>query len=231
LGDEAWPTQFGHSVLSLSYTPAWLELQHEPIALESIILHHLDASMTLLPKLLNSNHLTCIVLHIQTMLSVEPLAKWLERITQTRKHTKSMEYSPSTKVSARYTLRRVLVFCSADPYAAAELAAFTKEQATTLVEEISKNTGKKKHRAAESTRKSMMKKATTKKATTTMPLTLTRIKTARTTLMKTPTRTAAHQVGFHAQAEAIMPKSTQVLVSTQASIANIHNTGQVFTSE
>jgi hypothetical protein len=47
-------------------------------------------------------------------------------------------------------LRHILVSCSADPYAAAELAALIKEQTTTLVEEMSKKTNKKKHRAVES---------------------------------------------------------------------------------
>ena len=39
---------------------------------------------------------------------------------------------------------------SADPYAAAELAAMIKEQAAAIVEDMSKNTNKKMHRAAES---------------------------------------------------------------------------------
>ena len=64
--------------LMLSYTPIWLELSQEPLALESIVLRHLDATMPTFPNLLNSKHLTCIVLHIQSTFGAEPLNKWLE---------------------------------------------------------------------------------------------------------------------------------------------------------
>lgn len=64
--------------LSLSYTPTWVELPHDPLALESIILRHLDDGRRLLPTLLNSNHLTCIVLHIQTILVAGSLNEWLD---------------------------------------------------------------------------------------------------------------------------------------------------------
>jgi hypothetical protein len=54
-------------------------------------------------------------------------------------------------MSAQYAPRRVLVAHTADPCAAAELVASIKEQATALVEEMSKQTDEKKHPAAEST--------------------------------------------------------------------------------
>jgi len=63
--------------LSLSYIPTWLSLPHAPLALESIILRHLDDSTTLLPSLLNSKHLTCIALHLQTVSSTVSLHQWL----------------------------------------------------------------------------------------------------------------------------------------------------------
>ena len=65
--------------LSLSYTPTWLKPTHAPLALESIMLRHLDDGTTLLPNLLNSEHLTCIVLHIQTISSsgAVSLNQWL----------------------------------------------------------------------------------------------------------------------------------------------------------
>ena len=64
--------------LSLSYTPTWLKLPHEPLALESIILRHLDNGTTLLPNILNSKHLTCIMLHIQTISGAVSLNEWFE---------------------------------------------------------------------------------------------------------------------------------------------------------
>ncbi|SRR5258706_11058736 len=64
--------------LSLSYNPTWLKLPHEPQALESIILRHLDDGTTLLPNLLNSRHLTCIILHIQAISGAVSLNQWLE---------------------------------------------------------------------------------------------------------------------------------------------------------
>jgi hypothetical protein len=53
-------------------------------------------------------------------------------------------------VTRHDALRHVLIVCSPDPYAAAELAALIKEQTTTLVEEMSKKRNEEKHRAAES---------------------------------------------------------------------------------
>ena len=64
--------------LSLSHTPTWIELPDEPLNLESIILRHMDNETKLLPNILNSKHLTCIVLHIQTIISAESLNQWLE---------------------------------------------------------------------------------------------------------------------------------------------------------
>ena len=64
--------------LSLNYTPTWLKLPREPLALEVIILRHLDDGTTLLPNLLNSKHLTCIILHIQTISGAVSLNRWLE---------------------------------------------------------------------------------------------------------------------------------------------------------
>jgi len=64
--------------LILNYAPTWIELPHKPYDLKSIILRNLDHQTTLLPNILNSKHLTCIVLHLQTMLNVESLTKWLE---------------------------------------------------------------------------------------------------------------------------------------------------------
>ena len=64
--------------LSLSYSPTWLKLPHEPLALESIILRHLDDGTIFLPNLLNSNHLTCIILHVQAISGAVSLNQWLE---------------------------------------------------------------------------------------------------------------------------------------------------------
>lgn len=65
--------------LSLSYTPTSLKPTHAPLALESIMLRHLDDGTTLLPNLLNSEHLTCIVLHIQiiSISDAVSLHQWL----------------------------------------------------------------------------------------------------------------------------------------------------------
>lgn len=64
--------------LSLSHTPAWIEPPHEPLDLERIILSHLDNETKLLPNILNSRHLTCIMLHVQNILNAESLTQWLE---------------------------------------------------------------------------------------------------------------------------------------------------------
>jgi hypothetical protein len=64
--------------LSLSYIPLWLRLSNAPLALESVILRHLENGKTLPPNLLNSKHLTCIALRIQTTSSAVSLNQWLE---------------------------------------------------------------------------------------------------------------------------------------------------------
>jgi len=64
--------------LSLIYTEARLEPPQEPLALKSVVFRQLDDVSTVLPTILNSKHLTCIVLRINTAQGAEPLDQWLE---------------------------------------------------------------------------------------------------------------------------------------------------------
>jgi hypothetical protein len=64
--------------LSLSYIPMWFRFSNAPLALESIILRHLENGTTLPINLLNSKYLTCIALHIRITPGAVSLNQWLE---------------------------------------------------------------------------------------------------------------------------------------------------------
>ena len=64
--------------LSLIYTATRLEPPQEPLALKSVIFRQLNDVSTILPTILNSKHLACIVLRTNTLQGAEPLEKWLE---------------------------------------------------------------------------------------------------------------------------------------------------------
>jgi hypothetical protein len=111
-------------------------------------------------------------------------------------------------------------------------------QAITLVEEVSKKRNEKSVMQRRATRKATVRKATTKMATTTTPpLTLTRKKTEKVTLVMALTRTTAHTQASTADPTNIALPTGQYsdqlkckyLILTQF-MANIHIIGRIFTT-
>ena len=98
--------------LSLSCDPSFLELPHEPLVLESIILRHLGGGPTILLNLLNSKHLTCIVLHNQTIFGVELFSQWLEGLPF-YSSLRTFSFAMKTgHISGTFILPKLLLFLS-----------------------------------------------------------------------------------------------------------------------